>query len=403
MHRGWLEPIRVALPVLLLLAGLSSLTLFGVVGLFRGELPWQLDLSTLYGSGWKLRHGIVPYGEPSTPPAVAADGIVVWLYAYPPSFAPLAIGLSALGWTTAKLVAVVLNILGTLGLAVMSARLMEPGRSSGVLSLSARQVAVVGIVLASPFVSHVVWLGNTTVLVTVALLLAWLANDTGRPVVAGLLLALVAIKPQFALLPGIWLLMERRWVVIGSAAAGSLALSAYAMIVYGPVQAFVDWIGGLLTYLSGGENAPGCLYCFGIGDLLVAGNLPATHIEMAALLSTVLLWFIRDRFTRLEILGLLMAMTAFFLPVHNYDLVILAPLVGAIAVWSATSVTRTAWALAAAVVIFIPLRFVQMVGSPLLLRWRELLLIVLIACLVAAALKRSPETASVTDATGGSN
>lgn len=403
MLRRSLGPLTVALPAVLLLSGLTGLILFGVVGLYRGQLPWQLDLATLYGSGWKLRHAIIPYGVPSTPAVVAADGIEVWLYAYPPNFAPLAMGLSSLGWSGAKILALLLNLAAAMGLAVVTAVMMRPGWTTSGPVFTSQQIVVAGIVLGSPFVSHVVWLGNTTLLVTLALLLAWIANDRGRPIVAGLLLSFVAVKPQFALLPGLWLLLERRWVVIGSAAAGSLVLSAYAMIVYGPVRAFTDWFDGLQTYLAGGENAVGCLYCFGMGDVLFAGNLPSANVEIAGLLSMAFLWRLRERLSRLEILAVLMGLTAFFLPVHNYDLVILAPLAGAIAVWSARSTARSAVALAAAVLFLIPLRVVLMANSALLVRWREVILVGLMSLLVASVLRRGPAPARLSGLFRGSN
>ena len=134
--------------------------------------------------------------------------------------------------------------------------------------------------------------------------------------------------------------------------------------------------------------------------MLVAGNLPYHNIEVLALLSAALLWRLRDRLSRLEMLGLLMALTAFFLPVHNYDLVILAPLAGAMAVWAAPSVKRSGWALVAAGLLFVPLRFAKLADSPLLLRWREFILLILIAFLVAAALNRPAVSAPVADASG---
>lgn len=101
--------------------------------------------------------------------------------------------------------------------------------------------------------------------------------------------------------------------------------------------------------------------------------------------------------TRLDILACLMALTAFFLPVHNYDLVILAPVAGAIGVRAAASFGRAVLALIAAAVFFIPLRLVQLAGSPLLLRWRELLLAGLVSVIIASALRRTSLVVSVQD------
>ncbi len=265
----------------------------------------------------------------------------------------------------------------------------EDAREPGGVDLQTRQVAVFGLVLLSPFAAHVLWLGNTTLLVIAALIVGWRCASRGQHVMAGVLLAVAAVKPQLVLLPGLWLLLERRWVTIGAAAATSLVLSAYAMVVYGPIAAFTDWFGGILYYIRSWENQFGCIYCFGIADLLAAGELRIYYLEVAALIGCIALWWVRARLTRLEILALLSALGALFLPVHNYDLIMLAPVVGALGALTLGDRRSTVLALVAAALFYIPLRFVALAGDALLLRWREVILVAIVVGMIVVAERRT--------------
>ncbi|MCZ2096621.1 MAG: hypothetical protein LC121_10205, partial [Anaerolineae bacterium] len=48
------------------------------------------------------------------------------------------------------------------------------------------EAAVAFAILGSPFTAHVVWLGNTTIIVAASLAGAWWLDRRGRPVVAGM-------------------------------------------------------------------------------------------------------------------------------------------------------------------------------------------------------------------------
>ena len=67
-----------------------------------------------------------------------------------------------------------------------------------------------------------------------------------RPILAGILLGCLTIKPQFGVLIPLVLLLERRWLVIGVAVATTLALVALSLLAFGaePWRAYVAGMGG---------------------------------------------------------------------------------------------------------------------------------------------------------------
>jgi arabinofuranan 3-O-arabinosyltransferase len=68
---------------------------------------------------------------------------------------------------------------------------------------------------------------------TAALLIGGLAARETRPIFAGILIGLLTVKPQLGFLLPLLLLFERRWLVIGVAAATAIALGALSLVIFG--------------------------------------------------------------------------------------------------------------------------------------------------------------------------
>ena len=90
-----------------------------------------------------------------------------------------------------------------------------------------------------------VLLGQTAFLVGAFMIGAIYLWDE-RPILAGILLGCLTIKPQFGVLIPLVLLLERRWLVIGVAVATTLALVALSLLAFGaePWRAYVAGMGG---------------------------------------------------------------------------------------------------------------------------------------------------------------
>ncbi|MGB6534796.1 MAG: glycosyltransferase family 87 protein [Xanthobacteraceae bacterium] len=84
----------------------------------------------------------------------------------------------------------------------------------------------------APAVAVNVFLGQNGFL-TAALLIGGLANLDRRPIIAGILLGILTIKPQFGLLLPVMLVMTSRWRVITAAAATAGALVGLTALWFG--------------------------------------------------------------------------------------------------------------------------------------------------------------------------
>ncbi|NNJ13215.1 DUF2029 domain-containing protein [Chloroflexales bacterium ZM16-3] len=94
-------------------------------------------------------------------------------------------------------------------------------------------------------------LGQTTLIVLVALVFAELSYNEGRERRAGFLLALAVLKPQVSVLAAAWLLVrsfrERRYRLPLAFFGISAALWGVSLLIAGP-QIVPQWVAGLLVY-----------------------------------------------------------------------------------------------------------------------------------------------------------
>ncbi|HSS62528.1 MAG TPA: glycosyltransferase 87 family protein [Candidatus Limnocylindrales bacterium] len=75
--------------------------------------------------------------------------------------------------------------------------------------------------------------GQPVVLVAAVVAISWWLADRDRPVLAGLVLSLIAIKPQLALLVPLCLLAAGRWRILGAWLAATAVIAAVALVMLG--------------------------------------------------------------------------------------------------------------------------------------------------------------------------
>jgi hypothetical protein len=110
------------------------------------------------------------------------------------------------------------------------------------VGLVGRQVDrhALSVIMLSPAAVFCLISGQTSLLTAGALLasLAWLDR---RPIIAGVLIGLVTIKPQLGLMVPVMLIASRRWTVFVSATVTALALAGLTTALFG-WQAWLDYI-----------------------------------------------------------------------------------------------------------------------------------------------------------------
>ncbi|WP_280820812.1 glycosyltransferase family 87 protein [Pseudaminobacter soli (ex Li et al. 2025)] len=101
-------------------------------------------------------------------------------------------------------------------------------------------------VAVGPFVAHNFWVAQNGFL-SAGLALGALALRERRPVLAGVLLGVLTIKPQLGLLFPFLLLAERRWSMIASAGTTAVALVGLSAAIFG-IDAWKGYVNEVLPY-----------------------------------------------------------------------------------------------------------------------------------------------------------
>jgi len=246
-------------------------------------------------------------------------------------------------------------------------------------------VLVAAVIIGNPFSAHVLWIGNTTLIVAAALMACWWFDLERRPLLAGFFLALASIKPQFALLPGLWMLVERRWMTCMSAAIWVGLFASFHLIRFGFVESIEMWLKGLGSYQWIIDHVDGPRRQMGLEPFLNSLAIPDWIAIPTGAGIAILIWKVRHALFRLEILAVLCALSILFLPSHNYDLVVLAPLAATVALQTRGRPHLQALAIFAAVLLMIPQRFILKLDIEPLTFWRiPLVCFVLVLALILA-------------------
>jgi hypothetical protein len=106
--------------------------------------------------------------------------------------------------------------------------------------------------VALPSVAFGLLLGQVVIVVAAAVSISWWLLRRNRPLAAGLVLSLIALKPQLALLMPVALLVAGQGRVFLGWAAGSLAMlaAALATIGFGGLQTYAVLLAGSAHYLG---------------------------------------------------------------------------------------------------------------------------------------------------------
>lgn len=179
----------------------------------------------------------------------------------------------------------------------------------------------------APAVMVTVFFGQNG-LVTAALLVGALTALDRRPVLAGVLLGILTIKPQLGVLLPVMLVFTGRWRTIAAAAATAAVLVIITAALYGAdvwVQFFAK-VGEQQAWVlahAGGNLVPSALYAARKLGLSASVAWAAQAIESAFALSAVVWTFYRRRD---HVLSLCLLVTAIFLFTpysYCYDMVVL--------------------------------------------------------------------------------
>lgn len=380
---------------------LIALLAFGILGIgrARGIAASNFDMRYLYIAGQMWLNGETPYNGPAFAKlALERFDLIAGAFAYPPQIAPLALALAALPFRAAQVLMTALNLGSLAALTALALRLAPRPPAASITRQSATiTVVLLTILIGNPFASHVIWMGQTSLLAAAAALGAWLMARQNRHTLAGVLLGFSTIKPQLVVLLVLWLLLDRRWHTLAIGALTALLCALWPTLSAGFDETWIQWFAALSAYQCNAVAASGFQHVFGLRSALIGMGLEPRTLAPLILLAPLgvgALYLARHRVNENDPAPLLFALSALFLYSHDYDLaaciIIIVPLA---ALTSHHRILQIA-ILSLLCVLFFPQRIWQRLDLASLARTREFALLALsLAHLILACRSQKQRTA----------
>jgi len=351
----------------LLAAAAAVFIATGLVGVGRSSTQGE-DFHVLHVAGTLWLQGESPYD----PGKFAPLDLYGRVFPYPPTVAPLCMAAALVPRGTALVLMNGLNVLALLaliGTTTISVIRADPPRPASRHPLTPWLIA--GFMLAAPFTTRTVWIAQSSIVVAACLVAGWRLDQRGHWLPGGLLLGVTLAKPQMVLVLFFWLLLDRRWRVLAVAGATALVMALPAMMTTGPVDTIAAWLGAMAHYQGQDHDTLGAMQVVGLPSLLSALGLrvPLAAALVAGLGLTWWLWHCRRRIGAGDRLALLVLLQLGFIWGHHTELVLLAPVVGAL--WLHIAHRPKLWVGAAFLLglLFLPWRVVALTGVPVFDHW----------------------------------
>jgi len=375
----------------LLAVSILSLICFGIVGIGRdGQL--NADGGVLYAAGRAWLMGLNAYNHDMLTKSVAAikeiDTLQDAAFFYPPQSAALCMFAGLFDYSVAKFIWLGLNLLSIAAIIFMTVRTVNQHQNNSENQLGGWIMAAM--IIGNPFTTHVVWMGQTSLMAFAATMAAWFFSQRQKFVLAGICLGIASFKPQLCLLLGIWFLLERNWKILAVAFATVTIMSAYPLVLYGgPVGMLAAWHQGIQdSYSSLPFNQPGFQDKVGMESLFASLGLKIPAIKIVAIILTVLLWVFRKRINREDVLAILMGISFTFLGyTHIYDYVGLFPILTSLWLYCSNNRNALLSSIALVFLLFFPRRIFLAAGLPFLIHWRTIVVLMLVVGVVAFSMK----------------
>ncbi|MBF2027832.1 MAG: DUF2029 domain-containing protein [Oscillatoriales cyanobacterium C42_A2020_001] len=394
-------------PIVILTLSLGLMLATGLLGVGRqgGFAASNADVIYFYMSAKAWLSGLNPYDyETFQKLAQPLERSDVVPFAYPPHSFVLGGFLSIFPYSVAKVLMAVLNLVCVVVIAVLGVRLVQMREdAAGVVRSRSAGWVIPTIVFANPFTSHVLWTGQTALLVGVAAIAGWILVNRGLWLVGGILIGFATFKPQLTVLIVLWLVFERRWRVLTVVGLSALLFSLVPLVSTGVADTLSGWLRAMSDYKGTPGMTPGTGYIIGISSVVKALGIDTSKQLTIAL--TVLgafpltFYLFRQRrwAGKSDILGLLLALPILFVYAHDYDLAILVPLVASFCWYLRSRPLSQLIALGLMIVLFIPYRLISRLDPPVLfLHWRTFVLGAIVTWLFLLVVRNRNQADSLT-------
>ncbi|MEM0942827.1 MAG: glycosyltransferase family 87 protein, partial [Pseudomonadota bacterium] len=289
-----------------------------------------IDFKYLWLAGYLWDEGINPYGPQyyEISQTIFTTGTVPEIWVYPPHFWWLMAPHALLPFEVATLVwrgfGVLMVLLAGWGFWTAT-RHVYPGVPP------ARGMAMVALLTLSSATAGCLAIGQTSLVILAGAGLYAYAYASGSRLLMMLALAILMLKPNIGLAFSLFLFVQRPWTltVIGGGIL-TLALSAPALMIGGPVETILQWFARLGEW--GQFDANEADATTGLRHLIWLGTgISIPPLVFAAISGGVAIWLGLRRTEsgpedRLLSVAMLLALVQMMIPLHGYDAMLLIPL-----------------------------------------------------------------------------
>ncbi len=391
--------LRFGMVATMVVAGLSVLLATSVFGIGRGGVFGSHDFTYFTSAGEAWLDGESPYQLDALNAAAdryyqgtPLEGQVEFEFVlfYPPQFFPLAALSGGLPFDASRfgVAAITVAAAGAIGWVCLWCYRRDGGAATTLLGAFAMGLAVAQ-TLGNPFVSHNIWMGQTSVLAGALMLCGFVLCCRGLPWFGAAVIALGCFKPTLgvALVP----LAVIRWpkqTLIVMPIVG-LATAAYPLLTQGPIEHTLEWLSAVSTYKQHPPNDPDFRHYFGVQSLVRSLGVPAPSLLPLAAIAAIAVIAFRKRLSDGEQAAFAICIPIVLFQGHDYDLIVLAPAIALLAARMSRSLAGMGLLTLGVVTLFVPLRAVlELEGPPVLGRYREIVTVIMLTALVATTLRR---------------
>jgi hypothetical protein len=249
-------------------------------------------------------------------------------FVYPPQFALFRITAALLDHRLAAFFLQGINLIATFALAAVTVLFVTKALVRRLTSsMELTKWALPILILAFPYTSLMIELGSITNIIVLLCCSAWYFSSRRSDVAAGLCLGLATVKPHYVLFITLYLLLERRWRLIGTASLISLLLFYLSSFFITPLIGVTGWWTAASSYANSELNRPGSRWVMGIPSMLsaVGVHVPSqSQLYALGLIMVAVLWLTRRCLQRDDILAVLV-LIQFSLYAKYDEMIFLAP------------------------------------------------------------------------------
>ena len=365
----------------LLLFSSIALVCFGILSFGRGGYH-GFDFEIMYHAGRGWLAGINPYDQSEFRKLAAV--IEDAPFSYPPTSAFFFVPLGLLSFAQADAIWLLINLVALASIVTMSILIMRPFARANGDSIGLWVVAAA--IISNPMTTNVIWQGQTSLISLAGTMGAWLLSRQRRWLLAGICLAIAALKPQLCIYVIIWFLLERQWKMFGVAAGITVLMSLYPMVTQGSIRVFQQWIVRLQTHSNFPANQPGFEHVIGLQSLFHAAGLRVPNLILLGLILVVVMWFFRQELWAEDYLGMLMALTLLFVFNSDSAYVCIVPIFTSLFLHSYHERKLLLSTIILGLVLIFPRRIVRIIDTPVMYHWRTVVILILLALLTKVSL-----------------